>query len=244
MHHLNHMASFKKRLSYQTPFCFEIPTASDSQYDFFQANQYGLPPSLKVSSFPYAGPDEDVSASVNVSYELKAYVYRDDVLVSGGSQPIQLFSFVSSIPPPIALDDFHGEYAMVRSRTLKKLFSSKGMLLEISLSEPKPLVLRTDGQFCLHCIPISCHLFGTTQEVPLLCATITWRLKSSTVVSTVSMQRMPTSRQIMLCPFLAEVVGLSPIKSTDLELTDWVACSQGPEATSWKKVDNVWLTIC
>ncbi|CAD0094289.1 unnamed protein product [Aureobasidium mustum] len=144
VHHLEHAAIFKKRLSYQTPFYFEIPTDSDPGHDLFKFNQFGLPPSLHAASSPYVSLHNGTWASVDIVYKLKPYAFRDDVLVFTGSQLIQLVPCVSSIPPPIAFDVFNSEYAMTRLQAPKKMFS-KGDTLEVSLSEPTPLLLRDDA---------------------------------------------------------------------------------------------------
>lgn len=243
VHHLEHAASFKKRLSYQTPFYFEIPNTSDPGHDLFKFNQFGLPPSLHVASSPHVSLHNGTWASVDISYQLKAYAFCDGVLVFTGSQPIQLVPCVSSIPPPIAFDDLRSEYAMTRLQSLKRMFNKKGGTLEVSLSEPKPLSLRADGQSQLHTISINCRLSTVTKDIPLLCATIAWRLKSSTTVSTIPLQGMPTVRQITRSPFLDEITNRSQTKSTDLRLVDWTACSDTPDGLQWKKLHRLWLDI-
>jgi hypothetical protein len=242
VHRLNHVASLEGSFSFRTSFRFEIPTDSDPQYDLLQADPCRLPPSLQASKSPYDSSDNRTRAAVHVSYELKAFVYSENILVSMGFQPIQLFPIVSLIPPPIALDDLHGEYIMKRSRILRKLFS-KNKTLEISLTEPKPLVLRVDGQSNLHTVPIACRINNLTEGAPLLCAKITWRLKSSTIVSTIPLQSIPTSRQIVLCPFLAEVISRSSAKAADVRLTERVACLDTTDETDWREVNVLWLTI-
>lgn len=179
---------------------------------------------------------------MDIVYKLKAYAFRDDVLVFTGSQLIQLVPCVSSIPPPIASDVFNSEYAMTRLQALKKMFS-KGGTLEVSLSEPTPLLLRDDGQSQLHTISVSCRLSAVTKDIPSLYATISWRLKSSTTVSTIPLQGIPTVRQTTRSPFLDEIISRSQTKSTDLRLADWTACSETHERQDWKKLHKLWLDI-
>ncbi|KAH0282579.1 hypothetical protein M436DRAFT_68409 [Aureobasidium namibiae CBS 147.97] len=216
--------------------------ASDPHHDFFQFNRYGLPPSMHASGVPHACSDESTRALLEVVYELKAHVYRHDLLVSTVTQPIQVFPSASSVPPPIAVDDHREVYAMTCARTLRKLFS-KAETLEINLTEPEPVLLHTDEQCAFHRIPIYWKLSHCAQGLPLLCAKMTWRLKSTTIVSTIPLQATNSSQQLTLCPSSVEVVHASSEKSTDLNLTGWVARPGNLNGRIWELTNSVWLTI-
>ncbi|CAD0107154.1 unnamed protein product, partial [Aureobasidium uvarum] len=173
---------------------------------------------------------------------LKAHVYYNNVLVAETSQPVQLFPSVPSTPPPVGFDDFGGEYIMENLRRTSKLLTKRDSL-QLVLTEPKPLSLWDDEQSRLLEIPMTCRLQHIAKDVPIVCAKISWRLKTCTTVSTIPLPCAPTSRQTMHCSFLGDVISRSPERSTDVRWVDWVPCSDVSDGWNWIKTDNVWLSI-
>jgi hypothetical protein len=162
------------------------------------------------------------SACTNVKYELQAFAYKEDEMVSSLISEIRVYDTETPLPPPIHLAHFPGEYVMSQEKRLKKLGIS-GANLAISVSEPPPMEIRHDDGIALAALPMKLRLTGTsvTNRGGPLELRVTSRLKLHSFFSSSKMFAHPTAKQAQGSPFLGALCKYGKPYVRNLRIDSW-----------------------
>ena len=138
--------------------------------------------------------------------------------------------------PPTCLSDFPSEYRCQQERALRKQIFTKVGILSATIAEPEPFVFYEGRSSVLTRLPIRFTVKGlgaggrNITVVPSD-ATITWQLKTSTIVSTKPMDFVSTLRQADRTPSITLITRYGIRHQLKIALSDWKKVSNSPGAT-------------
>jgi hypothetical protein len=181
------------------------------------------------------------SACTNVKYELQAFAYKEDEMVSSLISEIRIYDTETPLPPPIYLAHFPGEYVMSQEKSLKKL-GIRGANLAISVSEPPPMEIRNDDGIALAALPMKLRLSGAsvTNRGRLLELRVTSRLKLHSFFSSSEMSAHPTAKQAQGSPFMGTLCKYGKPYVRNLRIDSW---KPGKSLASAVKDMTLWVPI-
>jgi len=185
------------------------------------------------------GTSTEAQACAFVRYELRAYLYAGDRVISSCQTDVRIHNTVTQCPPPVPSDDFPGEYTCSLARSLRsKKMAYLGARAwnntqQLSISVIEPAVVRLDPsrapqdsvtialgvRFCLaSCQDADKHegLRPDTMELKL-----DWALRSTTFVSVVPLQAAPTRKQSITSPVIVSTAKLSAKHAAKTTFSDW-----------------------
>jgi hypothetical protein len=148
-------------------------------------------------------------AESRVKYEIQAVAHRGDAIVASALREVRVYDTEDQFPPPIHTADFPGEYACAQEKRLKR-FMSHGRRLNISVSEPKPLVIHQDQKGTLAAFPIRLSVRHDSKRPNVsapgpLDVRINSVLKLTTCIALSTMKSHPTLRICQTSPMLATI---------------------------------------
>jgi hypothetical protein len=176
---------------------------------------------------------------------VKAWILRDRSVEGAVARDVQIYNCIDSLPPPVCLEDFPGEYVCRQEKSLTRVLPVPGCYIAISIPEPRPVEVRQDkgdavagfsmrvvlrnsrGKACVPPSPFDMH--------------ITWALKTHTFVSVTKQRVAPTSRAALLSPFLKEITGTSNPRKRKLRLPSWRVDVTEPR--NWAQETTLWLPV-
>ena len=140
---------------------------------------------------------------------VQAHVFRDGKILASVSKDIRIFDIMEPLPP-ICLSDFLSEYRCRQERALKKHIFTKVGIFSAIIVEPEPFVFYEGRLSVLTRLLIRFTVKdlgarGHDVTVAPSDATITWQLKTSTIVSTQPMDFVPTLHQADRTPSITLV---------------------------------------
>ncbi|KAL2008196.1 hypothetical protein VTN00DRAFT_8178 [Thermoascus crustaceus] len=171
-----------------------------------------LPSSVHVSfdNCNYNPHHHGCRGKSNVNYRLRAQVVKAGNIIAEAARPISLYPTLQK-EPPVCTSDFPGEYALSASKTIRTFLTFRRMgVLCIETSEPSPFEFHsmkddasTTINIRLRYRPIHGHVDGIESLKPVY-ATVNSKLQSTTFVSVVPRQRLPTCEEADKSPFVTK----------------------------------------
>ena len=168
------------------------------------------------------------------SYVVQAHVFRHGKIIASVSKDVSIFDTMEPLPPT-CLSDFPLEYRCRQERALKKQIFTKMGIFSATIAEPEPFVFCERKSSVLTRLPIRFTVKDLGAEgrdiimVPSD-ASITWQLKTSTIVSTEPMDFVPTLCQADRTPSITLVTTYGLRHQLKIALSDWKKVSSSPGA--------------
>jgi hypothetical protein len=184
-----------------------------------------LPSSLNVLGYWCSSSPSrySCSAQTTVRYELQAIAYKDDEKVSIVASEVKIYDTDTPLPPPIHLAHFPGEYVVSQSRPLRKL-GMRGGNLSVTVSEPRPLEIRSGDGIALVALPIKLGIEGEGNkwaQGARLNVRLTSRLRIHSYFSAGAMIAHPTDAQTKGSPFLGALNKYGRKFVRNLDVDEW-----------------------
>lgn len=162
-----------------------------------------------------------------IFYRLEVSVVSQGRMHKQVSQDVQIFGCVDTIPPPIYIQDYPGEYTCKQIKSLFRLLSVSGYSLTACIAEPSPLssILSEDIRPAMFTL----RMFLTSQRgkslllPPSFELCVSWTLKTHTYWSVLERQVAPTSQEARTSPFTKEKARLGGTRNYKLLLSEWRA---------------------
>jgi hypothetical protein len=154
-----------------------------------------LPPSLyhkKVASSPTSSQAE--TTEFMSSYTLSVCAVQRNAVVDVISLAVRIYDN-SQVHPPAYQSTLSLDYPHHESNPFRRnLLSKNGTFSATALTEPTPIVFTRENSFATTTIPL--QMTAETQTpISSLDASLTWRLRTSTIASILPMPTCPTMRQ-------------------------------------------------
>ncbi|MBA7489673.1 hypothetical protein ES702_00207 [subsurface metagenome] len=168
-----------------------------------QNNFLPLPPSLQHKVQPPPGRD-GLRAEAVVTYQLSAYFFHGNQVISSVRQPLLLL-FSPGPSPPLYLGDYTDEYQLHQRAKLRNIFFRGVGGLELQAQQPMPLRIKVGAETASVGIPLSMRLHLTKSNPSLydyghLEADVDWQICSSTFVSMCEQYKPPTVKEVSMSP--------------------------------------------
>lgn len=189
-----------------------------------------IPSSLSVRSAlgsdPYNSSVQCVDAKT--SYFVQAHIFRHGKSIGSTSQEIRMYTGLEP-QPPTCLSDFSSEYLCSQKKTLRKNLLTQVGSVSCAVAEPHPFTFSQGAAFAITKLPISflLHTPCTATTTPLN-ASITWRLRTSTFLSTVPMTSVPTVALAARKPSITHITTLGAMHNLKLVLNNFQPLSSNP----------------
>jgi hypothetical protein len=181
-----------------------------------------LPPTFyykKITSSPTSTQAE--TTDIASSYKLSISAMRDDSVLETISHPLCIYDNSSLQPPAYQMHTFC-EYSSQQTGTLRRnLVSKTGSFTAAVPSEPAPIVFDQQNEFATTTIPLSLTTATLSNTFSELDASITWRLRTSTVASLTPMQSYPTTGQACNTSNMTSTSRLGLRHEIKMKLRDW-----------------------
>lgn len=191
-----------------------------------------LPPTLNVELSP---SQIGAISYAHVSYFLDAYAVVDGLVTHSARKQIFLEDDTPSIPPPIAIDDFPGEYSCSKSKRVSRLLSRRRMF-SVEVSQPNPVTFRAHHDnavaYCL--FRMHCASFKNFTEQPIAVA-LKWQLQTTTFFSVLPMAKSPTVAQASRSHCISVSRTHSTPSRLDLKFSGW---------RRTQRLSDTWETAC
>lgn len=224
------------------PFLFHVPEPAP-QSPMEEASQLSsLPPSLAIGARNLRGSNIDTQSSAIARYEVEARLYTGERVVRSVSAEIRIYITLAHVPPPVSLDDFPQEYICSFSKPLRRekqvgWFSSNANRFDgetqVTVTVLEPSAVRLDpGREQDH--PVTITLTAdfsvikssrgakvTDQPPDNMDVVLNWLLESTTFISVVPMQEIPTRKEAFNSPFIASSTTSSPWRTAKMHLYRW-----------------------
>jgi hypothetical protein len=202
------------------------------------------PPSLEVGKRYLSGVSSNIRAHGFVRYHIEARLYEGDRVVIARIADIKVLNTITETPPPIPLDDFPDDYTCTTSKPIgsgkiKTWWSNRCNVpnprMRLSVTIPEPAVLRlghalrrddstADAIDLIATINLKTFSF-TADEIKVppeeLHVTMSWLLSTTTSVSVVPMENMPTLTETASDPYTARSSSSTPLRTAKMVLHDW-----------------------
>lgn len=238
------------------PFSFQVPQPGHGEC---------YPPSLGIGTRYFRANSSSARTSACVAYEVAACIFDAQRVVSLRVAEIRAINAVSAMPPPIALDDFAGDYictvsGVMRNGKVKNWWSGKthhdhfDKKITITVLEPKVLQLRPETHHgdskgvdvtatvdltLLNVMPGKIETPGDLEVI------MTWTLETHTFIAVARMEHIPSLAEVSEDPFLGRRSTNTPPRTAKLVLRDWVSTSQMQngaipvdQACSWSRAQD------
>jgi hypothetical protein len=193
-----------------------------------------------------------------VKYEVFAFAMKRSKILAHTSKEIKIYA--SNDPsPPLCAADYAGEYTYSRQKPLRTLLFQRHGDLFVNTEEPTPIECTLSEPDLSTLLPIHfnllCHPRKTTTStlspnLLIFDASVSWKLKSTTLVSITKLVDVPTIEQCKKSLQYARVTEYSPSRSRKLRLQDWdvhddIGSIEKPVigAHSYTHNTTVWLSI-
>ncbi|KAJ9373529.1 hypothetical protein DTO282E5_1684 [Paecilomyces variotii] len=193
------------------PFCFKVPrqvltpNGLKEGTDLVQC----LPSSMNVA-FENRSPNSHVHGcrgKSKISYGIRAQLVRNGTVTVEMERPISLFPTLDQ-EPPVCTSDFPGEYILSEKKTLRALWPFRRVgELHVETSEATPFEFSSEKQSASASVKIklrytrACHSCGPPEP---FYGTVISRLRSTTFVSIMPQQRMPTRKEAQRSPWMTK----------------------------------------
>lgn len=221
-----------------------------------------LPSTLSANSI--LGPDACNNGhrfGAMVSYIMQAHLFRNGKTMGTTSKAIRIFDNMEP-QPPTCLSDFSSEYTWQQKKRLRKhVFTSVGVF-SAAIAEPDPFLFCTAKDSASTRLPVRFAVRGPSRNencsnasVPPVAfsATVTWRLRTSTFLSTEPLSFVPTVNQVHNTPSMTLITSLGLEHQLKLALTGWkkmpsssticIKEEQGIEDDAWTIEEELALSI-
>ena len=201
-----------------------------------------------IAEFKNSAP----KTAVVVFYQIQAKLYLTDALLASATHKVHIFD-CSEVAPPLCLGDFGSEYNSRRETVIRKNVFQKLGRMSIEATQPDPFVFGCAGDSATTklILQVSVHKTHAPLEVgdpDTFEAAITWKLQSSTFVSTKTMDSQPTMRQASCSSSMARLVKTGQGHRLKMIWSDWTrsnpldpVCSG--TTTQWTGMHPLWLSI-
>lgn len=185
----------------KTSFPFRLDIVNgDNPHDRLRGSPRVVPPTLyhkKVASSPMSTQAE--TTEVTVSYTLSISAMINNTTVDTISLPVRIYDN-SHVQPPAYQGPAIVDYAGHHTTTFRRnLIAKTGTFSAKRLAEPAPMIFGPDDEFATTTVPLQLTA-ETKAALSELDASITWRLRSSTIASIAPMTRCPTMQQARNAP--------------------------------------------
>lgn len=232
------------------PFSFHVPPPAPPDRIGESSPLPCYPPSLEVGKRYLSGTSSNVRAHGFVRYHIEARLYEGDRVVIARIADIKVLNTTTETPPPIPLDDFPDDYTctlskLIGSGKIKTWWSSRcnapNPRMRLSVTIPEPAVLRLGH--ALHrdqstadaidlVATINLKTFSiNADEINMppaeLHVTMSWLLSTTTFVSVVPMENMPTLTETASDPYTARSSSSTPLRTAKMVLHDWLPAVNG-----------------
>jgi hypothetical protein len=181
-----------------------------------------LPPTLyykKTTSSPTSTQAE--TTDIASSYKLLISAMRDGSVLETISHPVRIYDNSSLQPPAYQVRTFC-EYLNHQTGTFRRnLVSKTGTFTAAVTSEPAPMVFDLENDFATTSIPLSLTIATPSNTFSELDASITWRLRTSTVASLVPIKPSPTTQQARNALNMTSASSLGLRHEIKMKLRDW-----------------------
>jgi hypothetical protein len=181
-----------------------------------------LPPTFdykKITSLPTSTQAE--RTDITSSYKLSISAIRDDSVLETISHFLRIYNNSSLQPPAYQMHTFC-EYPSHQTGTLRRnLVSKTGSFTAAVLCEPAPIVFDQQNKFATTTIPLSLTTATPSNTFSELDASITWRLRTSTVASLTPMESYPTTGQACNTSNMTSISSLGLRHEIKMKLRDW-----------------------
>lgn len=160
----------------------------------------------------------------NINYGIRVQLIRNGIVAVEVQRPITLFPTLDQ-EPPVCTSDFPGEYKLFERKTLRTLFPFRrvGELL-VQTSEATPFEFSCEKQNASASVKIKLRYsrpdHNTAPPEPFY-GTVVSKLRSSTFVSVMPQQRMPTRKEAHKSPFMTQHTTYHMNHKRKLRFSQW-----------------------
>ncbi|GAD98902.1 conserved hypothetical protein [Paecilomyces variotii No. 5] len=193
------------------PFCFKVPRQVLTPNGLKEGRELAqcLPSSMNVA-FENRSPNSQVHGcrgKSKINYGIRAQLVRNGSVTVEMERPILLFPTLDQ-EPPVCTSDFPDEYVLSEKKTLRTLFPFRrlGDLL-VETSEATPFEFSCQKQSASASVKIklrysrACQSCGPPEP---FYGTVVSKLRSTTFVSIMPQQRMPTRKEAQRSPWMTK----------------------------------------
>jgi hypothetical protein len=226
------------------PFSFHVPPPAPPDHIGVSSPLPCYPPSLEVGKRYLSGTSSNIRAYGFVRYHIEARLYEGDRVAIARIADIKVLNIITETPPPIPLDDFPDDYTctlskLIGSGKIKTWWSNRcnvpNSRMRLSVTIPEPAVLRlghalhrdestADAIDLVATINLKTFSFNADEiNTPPgeLYVTMSWLLSTTTFVSVVPMENMPTLTETASDPYTARSSSSTPLRTAKMVLHDW-----------------------
>ena len=175
-----------------TPFHLNIITKSGENCNLSGSHSNTLPPTLHHKrTTPSPTSSQAETTEISSSYLLSISAISNNTILETVSQPVRIYDNASE-QPPVYQKNTTAEHSTRSSDTFRRnLITKTGTLSAAITTEPRPMVFAPDEDFATTSIPLELTI-GIQGVLSELDASITWRLRTTTIASLTPMMVSPT----------------------------------------------------
>jgi hypothetical protein len=180
-----------------------------------------LPSSIEAVSL-YSEEVPSLNCGSQVHYIMKAMAFSGASIQGGTAQRIKLYDSVDTLPSPICLEDFPGEY-LCKQTKIVPLFDSTPSRVPLTIAQPKPVEMHLCKNDTQASFSISLSLCSVSNSSALrpFALHLSWALFSHTFISTVAQEKIPPLPDVAASPHLRQVTRIEPSWKRSIGSLHW-----------------------